>query len=189
MLRLHPRQEEKPHVVREQRQPRALLHEAPADPPLAWRALPGGTRPLQAPHHLPLHGHQLLEVFPNEPGTPQVVVVVHQVIPERALRARHLLLGSQLASRHKRPKLALWQRRSWEHPIGDDADYTRHVNYVHYNPVKHGLVAEVRDWPYSTFHRYVQLVCIHRIGQVPHYHEPKAVMANRTNNPRAHSAP
>ena len=41
--------------------------------------------------------------------------------------------------------------------IRDAGDYARHVDYVHYNPVKHGLVAKVRDWPYSTFHRYVRL--------------------------------
>ena len=41
--------------------------------------------------------------------------------------------------------------------IRDAVDYARHVDYVHYNPVKHGLVAEVREWPYSTFHRYVRL--------------------------------
>ena len=71
--------------------------------------------------------------------------------------ARHLLLASQSASRHKRRELVLWQRRFWEHQIRDAGDYARHVDYVHYNPVKHGSVAEVRDWPYSTFHRYVRL--------------------------------
>jgi len=70
---------------------------------------------------------------------------------------RHLLLASQSASRHKRRELALWQRRFWGHQIRDAGDYARHVDHVHYNPVKHGLVAEVRDWPYSRFHRYVRL--------------------------------
>jgi len=50
------------------------------------------------------------------------------------------------------------QRRTWEDRIRDDADYARHVDCVHYNPVKHGLVAEVHDWPYLTFHRYVRIV-------------------------------
>jgi putative transposase len=44
-----------------------------------------------------------------------------------------------------------------EHTIRDEADFARHVDYVHYNPVKHGLVKRVRDWPYSSFHRYVRL--------------------------------
>ena len=51
----------------------------------------------------------------------------------------------------------IWQRHFWEHAIRDDDDYRRHVDYVHVNPVKHGLVARVQDWPYSTFHRYVKL--------------------------------
>ncbi len=50
----------------------------------------------------------------------------------------------------------LWQRRFWEHVIRDDKDYERHVDYIHYNPVKHKLVNSPIEWPYSTFHRYVR---------------------------------
>jgi len=50
----------------------------------------------------------------------------------------------------------LWQRRFWEHLIRDETDLQRHVDYVHYNPVKHGLVARVAEWPYSSFHRDVR---------------------------------
>ena len=49
----------------------------------------------------------------------------------------------------------IWQRHYWEHLIRDEADYQRHVDYVHVNPLKHGLVKRVSDWPYSTFRRYV----------------------------------
>ena len=52
---------------------------------------------------------------------------------------------------------AVWQRRFWEHTIRDDADFERHVDYVHYNPIKHGYVTRVADWPHSSFHRYVKL--------------------------------
>lgn len=51
---------------------------------------------------------------------------------------------------------ALWQRRYWEHTIRGDEGLQRHVDYVHYNPVKHGFVKHVADWPYSSFHRHVQ---------------------------------
>jgi putative transposase len=50
----------------------------------------------------------------------------------------------------------VWQRHYWEHLIRDEADYRRHVDYVHVNPLKHGHVKRVRDWPYSTFHRYME---------------------------------
>ncbi len=50
----------------------------------------------------------------------------------------------------------IWQRRFWEHQIRDEVDFNNHLNYIHYNPVKHGLVAAPRDWEYSSFHRYVQ---------------------------------
>jgi putative transposase len=59
--------------------------------------------------------------------------------------------------RNERGEYDLWQRRYWEHTVRDDLDLQRHVDYVHFNPVKHGLVQRVEDWPYSSFHRYVKL--------------------------------
>ena len=59
--------------------------------------------------------------------------------------------------RIKRGERGIWQRRFWEHLIKNEADYQAHMDYVHINPVKHGLVRDVKDWPYSTFHRWVKL--------------------------------
>jgi putative transposase len=59
--------------------------------------------------------------------------------------------------RARRQERGIWQRRFWEHAIRDDADYAAHVDYVHINPLKHGYVQRVRDWPFSTFHRFVEL--------------------------------
>lgn len=59
-------------------------------------------------------------------------------------------------SRQKHRESEIWQRRFWEHAIRDEQDFRQHMDYVHFNPVKHGLVKRVADWPYSTFHRYVQ---------------------------------
>ncbi len=50
----------------------------------------------------------------------------------------------------------VWQRRYWDHPIRDDRDLVAHVDYIHFNPAKHAHVAWVKDWPYSSFHRYVR---------------------------------
>jgi putative transposase len=50
----------------------------------------------------------------------------------------------------------IWQRRFWEHTIRNEKDFAKHVDYIHYNPVKHGLIERVSDWPHSTFHRYVK---------------------------------
>ena len=67
------------------------------------------------------------------------------------------LPAAQLRSRSKmrRRETGIWQRRFWEHAIRDDTDFERHVDYIHFNPVKHGYVTRVCDWPYSSFHRYV----------------------------------
>lgn len=70
----------------------------------------------------------------------------------------HRLLpsGIPLVRDHRR-EYHLWQRRFWEHTIRDDADFQHHVDYIHWNPVKHGLTRNVADWPYSSFHPYVRL--------------------------------
>ena len=49
----------------------------------------------------------------------------------------------------------IWQRRFWERALRDEYDLRAHIDYIHFNPVKRGLVRRVRDWPYSTFHRFV----------------------------------
>ncbi|MET0983137.1 MAG: transposase [Telluria sp.] len=56
----------------------------------------------------------------------------------------------------QRNESTIWQRRFWEHQIRDAFDMEKHVDYIHFNPVKHGHVQQVCDWPYSTFHRYVR---------------------------------
>jgi putative transposase len=60
-------------------------------------------------------------------------------------------------SRAAKGERGIWQRRYWEHTIRDENDFMRHIDYVHINPLKHGHVARVVDWPYSSFHRFVGL--------------------------------
>jgi putative transposase len=59
------------------------------------------------------------------------------------------------AWRTQRKQGTLWQHRYWEHLIRDENDYRRHVDYIHWNPVKHGYAKRAGEWPYSTFHRHV----------------------------------
>ena len=60
-------------------------------------------------------------------------------------------------SHQKRNEVEIWQRRFWEHTIRDEKDYENHLDYIHYNPVKHGLVKSPKDWPWASFRRYVRL--------------------------------
>ena len=60
------------------------------------------------------------------------------------------------ASRRNKGERGIWQRRFWEHQIRDETDYARHVDYIHYNPVKHGYVKSPRDWAHSSFRRFVR---------------------------------
>jgi putative transposase len=63
----------------------------------------------------------------------------------------------QNSSRVQRGEAAIWQRRFWEHAICNLEDLHRHLDYIHYNPVKHGLVKNVADWRWSSFQRYVRM--------------------------------
>jgi putative transposase len=60
-------------------------------------------------------------------------------------------------SRRKRRERGIWQRRFWEHTIRDDRDYAAHMDYVHFNPVRHGLVESAADWKFSSFHHAVAM--------------------------------
>ncbi|NOZ21468.1 MAG: transposase [Planctomycetes bacterium] len=64
--------------------------------------------------------------------------------------------GQRNPSRRRRREAAVWQRRFWEHVVRDEEDFEKHVDYIHFNPVKHGYVQRAKDWPWSTFHRYVR---------------------------------
>jgi putative transposase len=58
-------------------------------------------------------------------------------------------------ARAAKQQQAVWQHRYWEHRLRDENDFIRHVEYIHFNPVKHGVVATAMAWPYSSFRRYV----------------------------------
>jgi putative transposase len=70
--------------------------------------------------------------------------------------SRHIAQGERRnASRVGKGERGIWQRRYWEHMIRDENDYARHVDYVHFNPVKHGHASRAAEWPYSSIHRYI----------------------------------
>ena len=60
------------------------------------------------------------------------------------------------ASKQRRNERGIWQRRFYEHTVRDETDLQRCADYIHFNPVKHGLCGNVREWAFSSFHRYVR---------------------------------
>lgn len=86
--------------------------------------------------------------------------------PDNAIRWRHIkaLFSRSLPpddvsvspSRYRKRERGVWQRRFWERLLRDDRDLAAHVDYIHMNPVKHGLVARPIDWPHSSIHRYIR---------------------------------
>jgi putative transposase len=61
------------------------------------------------------------------------------------------------SARRRQRYRGVWQRKFWEHTIRDARDFHMHLDYIHMNPVKHGLVERPGDWPWSSFHRYVRM--------------------------------
>ena len=59
-------------------------------------------------------------------------------------------------SKTKKREKGIWQRRFWEHYLRDENDWRRHVDYIHFNPVKHGYVAKPQDWQYSSFNQAIR---------------------------------
>ncbi|GAA4877333.1 REP-associated tyrosine transposase [Ferrimonas pelagia] len=92
---------------------------------------------------MPDHFHCVISLPPNE--------------ADFAVRIRMIKSGfTQALHQAGIGEQKIWQRGYWEHLIRDQADHNAHVDYVHINPLKHGLVTQVVDWPHSTFHRYVK---------------------------------
>lgn len=105
---------------------------------------------------LPDHLHFLWTLPPTDSNYSQRIGRL-KVLFTQSLRGKQALPQNVSISRRKRRESDVWQRRFWEHTIRDQADWSNHLDYVHYNPVKHGLVSCPHLWQYSSFHRWVQL--------------------------------
>jgi putative transposase len=124
---------------------------------------------------LPDHIHFLWTLPPGDSAY-SLRVSRLKVLFTRSLRAKHSLSENISVSRRRHRESDVWQRRFWEHAIKDEADKQRHLDYIHYNPVKHGLVSCPHLWEYSSFHKMVDrgayridwgCTCCGRQPQVP----------------------
>ena len=104
---------------------------------------------------LPDHLHFLWQLPSNDSDYSQRVSRL-KVIFTRAYKTNNSLSGEISASRLKHRESNIWQRRFWEHVIRDEADLQHHLDYIHYNPVKHGLVSCPHLWSHSSFSRWVK---------------------------------
>ena len=75
---------------------------------------------------------------------------------KRWLAIKHYFSTGMHSEINSRREKKIWQPRFWEHVIRDERDWSRHLDYIHYNPVKHGYVKRPLDWPHSSFGRYVR---------------------------------
>lgn len=101
---------------------------------------------------LPDHLHAIWQLPPDDADYPKRWSLIKAKF-SRNLPKHEPIRPSRAAKRER----GIWQRRYWEHQIRDDADLQAHVDYIHYNPVKHGYVTRASDWPFSSIHRYIRL--------------------------------
>lgn len=99
---------------------------------------------------LPDHMHCIIELPPEDEDFPLRWQLIKAGFSKRLPATER-----RTDVRRSRGERGFWQRRYWEHLIRDEGDFKAHMDYLHFNPVKHGHVAQVADWPYSTFHRLV----------------------------------
>ncbi|MEA5533272.1 REP-associated tyrosine transposase [Crocosphaera sp. XPORK-15E] len=104
---------------------------------------------------LPDHLH-FLWTLPHKDSNYSQRVSRFKTLFTRSLPNKCLLNDTISASRRKHRERNVWQRRFWEHTIKDEIDLKRHLDYIHYNPVKHGLVSCPHLWQYSSFHEAVK---------------------------------
>ncbi len=100
---------------------------------------------------LPEHLHAIWKLPEGDADYPMRWLLIKSGFSRR-LEKTESIRASRISKRER----GIWQRRYWEHQIRDECDFERHVDYIHYNPVKHGYVKRPIDWPFSTLHRYVQ---------------------------------
>jgi putative transposase len=100
---------------------------------------------------LPEHLHSVIELPPGDADFATRWRLIKMAFSKTLPKTERLS-----TVRAERGERGIWQRRYWEHLIRDDKDMQAHMDYVHFNPVKHGLVKRVIDWPVSTFHALVK---------------------------------
>ena len=103
---------------------------------------------------LPDHLHLLWQLPEGDADYPNRLRLVKSAFTRATVAAR-CSPAIVSASRAAKGEQAVWQRRYWEHTIRDERDFQTHLDYIHINPVRHGLVAAAQDWPYSTFREWV----------------------------------
>jgi putative transposase len=102
---------------------------------------------------LPDHIHMLWTLPAGDTAYPRRWRLIKSMFTHRYLRTNS---APELnASRRVKAEQAVWQRRFWEHLVRDDDDYAAHIDYIHLNPVRHGLASRPLDWPNSSFPTWV----------------------------------
>jgi len=104
---------------------------------------------------LPDHFHLIINLD-NPKEYPKIIGVIKSYFTKHCEPNyyQHLLQSHSRTQQHYKP---VWQKRFYEHTVRDERDFKLRLDYIHFNPLKHGLVSNVKDWEYSSFHKFVKL--------------------------------
>jgi putative transposase len=113
---------------------------------------------------LPNHLHCIWTLPPDDKDYSRRWSIIKRTVSTRCIEVAESTENGLVGGAHqakggagshlKHRELFFWQRRFWEHQVRDEEDFNRHIDYIHWNPVKHGYAKNVVDWDFSTFHRY-----------------------------------
>lgn len=98
---------------------------------------------------LPDHIHMIL-IPENINNYPKIISAIKHYF------SKNLNVNTNNKSKISKREKGVWQRRYWEHTIRSEEDLQKHIDYIHFNPIKHNLVNEIKNWEYSSFHNFVK---------------------------------
>ena len=104
---------------------------------------------------LPDHLHMLIKPYETK-DYPKIIQQIKRYFSNNIDKEQienYTLTNSNI----NRKECDIWQKRYWEHTIRDESDLNKHLDYIHYNPVKHGYVNKAKDWKYSSFKKFVDM--------------------------------
>lgn len=102
---------------------------------------------------LPDHLHALVNLPDSDCDYAKRISIFKRIVSKRLASRTTAPLCNSMRTRREN---GVWQRRFWEHMVRNQVDLQRHLDYIHFNPVRHGLAGNATGWPHSSIHRYVE---------------------------------
>jgi putative transposase len=104
---------------------------------------------------LPDHIHMIMRLPDDDDDYSRRISKIKRVFGDEFLKSSPIISTFSKSNINRRERI-IWQRRFWEHKIRNQGDLRKHIDYIHYNPVKHGHVQDIMNWKWSSFPKFVK---------------------------------